>query len=432
MRSTDEKGDGEDERPPLRVCIDARLNSGRVGGVEQFVIGLASGLRATGGADEEFLFLSNPGAAEWLEPYLGGPCRRLVSSGATLHTRWSQPLARVAALPRLARIAGQVTGWRARRIPRSDGSAEAAGADVVHFPTQQAFLTALPSIYHPWDLQHRHLPHLFTPEEVRRRDFRYGEFCRAAAMVSVASLWHKRDVVKSYDLPPEKVSVIPLAPALAAYAAPTQASVRAVRERCGLPQAFVLYPAQSWPHKNHIALLEALALLRDREGLEIPLVCTGDRNDFFPTIRSRAAELGLTDSVRFLGFVSTEEMAALYATARCMIFPSRFEGWGIPLSEAFHAGLPAGCADIPSLREQAGDAALLFDPMQPEEIVATIRRLWTDEALRTELVERGRRRLDLYRWDEVARNFRAHYRRLAGHPLLPDEAERVKATLSPV
>jgi glycosyltransferase involved in cell wall biosynthesis len=422
---------GEAGRPPLRVCIDARLNSGRVGGVEQFVIGLASGLRATGGADEEFLFLSNPGAAEWLEPYLGGPCSRLVSSGATLHTRWSRPLARVAALPRLARIAGQVTGWRARRIPRSDGSAERAGAQVVHFPTQQAFLTALPSIYHPWDLQHRHLPHLFTPEEVRKRDFRYGEFCRAASMVSVASLWHKRDVVKSYGLPPEKVSVIPLAPALAAYAPPTEAGVRAVRERFQLPESFVLYPAQSWPHKNHVALLEALALLRDREGLEIPLVCTGHRNDFFPTIRARAAELELTASVRFLGFVSTGEMAALYATARCMIFPSRFEGWGIPLSEAFHAGLPAACADIPSLRDQAGDAALLFDPSHPDEIAAALRRLWTDGGLRAELVERGRHRLEAYRWDEVAKNFRAHYRRLAGHPLLPDEAERVRATLSP-
>jgi glycosyltransferase involved in cell wall biosynthesis len=302
---------------------------------------------------------------------------------------------------------------------------------VVHFPTQQAFLTAIPSIYHPWDLQHRHLPLLFTPEEVRRRDFRYGEFCRAASMVSVASAWHKRDVVDSYGIPSKKVSVIPLAPTLAAYSEPTDASVRSVREKFHLPEAFVLYPAQTWPHKNHLALLEAIAILRDRHGMEIPLVCTGHRNDFFATIRSRVEELGLEDSVRFLGFVSTGEVAALYATARCMIFPSQFEGWGIPLSEAFHAGLPAGCSDIPSLRDQAGDAALLFDPTHPEEIAATLRLLWTDEGLRRELVGRGRLRLESYRWDEVARNFRAHYRRLAGHPLFGDEAERVRATLSP-
>ena len=400
--------------PPLRVAVDARLHSGEVGGTEQFVIGLAGALSRLTDGDEEYLFLVHPGHDGWLEPYLGGRCRVLAAVDAP--PRWKN-------LRLLHRVRGalmRVAGDRIARIPESDGTIERAGADVIHFALQPAFLTAVPSIYHPWDLQHRHFPEFFLRDVAQLRDLRYRAFCEQARMVAVASEWGRRDLVAQYGLPAAKIEVIPVAPPTAEYPSPSKEQCEDIRRRHRLPEAFAFYPAQTWPHKNHLALLDALRLLRDR-GLRVPLVCSGRQNDFFPTIERRAKEHGLADDVAFLGFVPPVELQALYHLCRCVVFPTKFEGGGFPLLEAFHAGSPIACSNVTLLPEQAGDAALLFDPDRPEEIAAAIERLWTDQEPRRTLVERGRERVRDFSWDRTARLFRAHYRRLAGAPLTDDD-----------
>jgi glycosyltransferase involved in cell wall biosynthesis len=405
----------------LRVCIDARILSGTLGGVEQFVIGLAHGLSRLGDGDEEYLLLALPGADDWLKPYVGGACRLLHSTGATRQPAWSRrlrvpPFARAAA----RKVLSPLVNRRAADglpPPHSDGTAERAGARLLHFPTQGAFLTELPSIYHPWDLQHLHLPQFFTPEAIRARERSYRAFCEQASMVAVASEWHARDVMSHYNLPAEKVRVVPAAPVLSAYAPPTEEDLRAAREKFSLTEDFIFYPAQTWAHKNHLALLDALALLRDREGLRVPLVCSGKLNDFYTRIEERARALGLADQIKFLGFVSTTELQALYRSCRLVVFPTKFEGFGMPLMEAFLAGAPVAASNVTSLPEQAGDAALLFDPDNTGEMATAVRRLWTDDALRRALAGRGRERVSLFTYERTARLFRAHYRRLAGREL---------------
>jgi glycosyltransferase involved in cell wall biosynthesis len=409
------------EAGKLRVCIDARLSSGTLGGVEQFVIGLAHGLSQLGDGDEEYLLLALPDDDDWLTPYVGGACRILHGTGATRQPAWSRRLNVPPPARALARkLLSPLINRRAADelpLPHSDGTAERAGVHLLHFPTQGAFLTELPSIYHPWDLQHLHLPQFFTPEAIRARERSYRAFCERASMVAVASAWHARDVVLHYDLPAEKVRVVPAAPVLSAYAPPTEEDVRGARARFSLPEDFIFYPAQTWAHKNHLALLDALALLRDREGLRVPLVSSGKLNDFYPRIEERARSLGLTDQVHFLGFVSTTELQSLYRLCRLVVFPTKFEGFGMPLMEAFLAGAPVASSNVTSLPEQAGDAALLFDPDDTEEIAAAVRRLWTDDALRRALSERGRARVSLFTYERTALLFRAHYRRLAARAL---------------
>ncbi|HVG28962.1 MAG TPA: glycosyltransferase family 1 protein [Pyrinomonadaceae bacterium] len=413
------------EAGKLRVCIDARILSGTLGGVEQFVIGLAHGLSQLRDGDEEYLLLALPGEDDWLKPYVGGACRLLHGTGATRRPAWARglnvpPLARAVA----RRILSPVVDRRAAdelSLPHSDGTAERAGARLMHFPTQGAFLTELPSIYHPWDLQHLHLPQFFTPEAIRARERSYRAYCERASMVAVASAWHARDVARHYGLPEGKVRVVPAAPVLSAYAPPTEGDLRAAREKFLLPENFIFYPAQTWAHKNHLALLDALAHLRDREGLRVPLVSSGKLNDFYPRIEGRARELGLADQVRFLGFVSTAELQSLYRLCRLVVFPTKFEGFGMPLMEAFLAGAPVASSNVTSLPEQAGDAALLFDPDDAGEIASAVSRLWTDDALRGALARRGRARVSLFTYERTARLFRAHYRRLAARELSEED-----------
>jgi glycosyltransferase involved in cell wall biosynthesis len=389
---------------PLRVCIDARLPAGRFGGVEQAVIGIAAGLSKLDDGDEEYLFLTHHGE-EWIRPYLSGPCRLLPTRRGRLHRR--------------TRAIGRGLAERVPRIgPRfavrvSDGTAEHAGVDLVHFPIQDAFLTELPSIYQPHDLSHVHHPEFFSAWARERRERIYRTHCARARMVVAMTSWGKRDLIDHYGLPEEKVGVVPWGSVLFEYPEPSKEDLDRLRSRLSLPDEFLLYPAQTWPHKNHDTLLRALALIRQREGIGIPLVCPGKRNRHFGLIEARMRELRLSDTTLFPGFVSPLELRGLYELATALVFPSRFEGWGLPVCEAFSAGLPVASSSASSLPDLVGNAGLLFDPGDPEEIATCVMRLWRDPVLRQTLATRGRERGELFSFDHTARLFRAHYRRLA-------------------
>lgn len=405
----------------LRVGIDARLVSGHQGGIEQVVIGLASGLSSLPDGDEEYIFLAHAGSDEWLRPYMDGRCRILsirhgLRDGVARRVLLKFPFIKNAwHVLTAALFPGLI------RIPRSDGTIERAGIDVMHFAHQGGFLTDIPSIYHPHDLQHLHLPQFFSRYDRLARDLRYRALCQRARMVAVSSSWVKEDLVRHYELPPDKIAVIPLAPTSGAYPTPSESEISDVRRRLNLPEAFVFYPAHMWPHKNHLGLIEALALLRDRHGFNVSLVSSGRITDFFSEIHERATRLGLVNQVRFLGFVSPLELQVLYRLCRCVVIPTKFEAASFPLWEAFLAGAPAACSNVTSLPRQAGDSALIFDPDKPAEIAESIRRLWTDDALRADLIQRGRRNVARFSWQLTARIFRAHYRRLAGRKLAAED-----------
>jgi glycosyltransferase involved in cell wall biosynthesis len=395
------------------VCIDARLGSGDFGGVEQVIIGIASGLSKLGEGDEEYLFLTHPEHEEWLLPYLGGPCR-------VLHPRLGYARRRGRALRKAAIERIPVIGPR-HSVRSSDGTIEAAGVDVVHFPYQDAFTTEVPSLYQPHDLQHLHLPELFSRWQYQRRETIYRAHCERAEAVVTMTSWGRRDLISSYGIPEEKVWVVPGASVLPEYPAPSAGELDDIRARLSLPESFLLYPAQPWPHKNYERLLEALALIRERTGEVIPLVCSGARAPAFGRVRDRARELGLEATTILPGFVSPKELRGLYELATALVFPSRFEGWGLPICEAFSAGLPVASSSATGLPDLVADAGLVFDPDDTEEIAASVQRLWGDERLRRELAERGRVRGTRFSFDHTARLLRAHYRRIGGRRLADED-----------
>jgi len=198
--------------------------------------------------------------------------------------------------------------------------------------------------------------------------------------------------------------------------------VAQTRRKFALPERFLLFPAQTWPHKNHARLFEALAILRDVHGLAVDVVCSGHRLESRqPRLERLIARHRLGRRVRFTGFVTEAELASLYELSAGMVFPSTFEGWGLPVTEAFAAGRPVACSDIPVLRQVAGDAALYFDPHDPRSIATSLQALWTGPDLAADLVRRGGERVRQFSWERTARLLLAHYRRIAQRALSEED-----------
>ncbi len=156
-------------------------------------------------------------------------------------------------------------------------------------------------------------------------------------------------------------------------------------------QQYLLYPANFWKHKNHEMLLTAFGMAR-AQGLPeyVKLVCTGAPGERRDWLMRATAGLGLDSCVVFPGYLPDLELSALLANARGVIFPSLYEGFGLPVVEAMAAGIPVACSNATSLPEVAGDAAIVFNPKMPTEISAAILSLTLDESLRERCIAAGR------------------------------------------
>lgn len=423
-RDTAHSRDSLREDDPI-VCIDARLKLGKWGGVEQVVIGLAAGLTRVAPPDLRIAYLVHDETRQWLTQWAGDDATFI--DAAPIRRSWRDGLAvPISFLPR--RVWQHIGSRSTWQLPRSDGAIEGAGVSLVHFPTQAAFRTGVPSVYHPHDLQHEHLPELLPRMYRAHRDLQYRAFCRRAAMVPVTSTWIREDVEHQYgQIVAGKVHVVPLAPANDAYGDVDPAEARVRLAELGVPVDYAFYPAQTFPHKNHVGLLRALARLRD-DGVIVHLVCSGLRNPkFFAQIEEEIKRLELGEQVTFLDYVSTRDMVCLYRCARAVAIPSRFEAASAPLWEAMRSGVPTACSNVTSLPRQAGNAAIVFDPDDVDDIARAVRIVWTDDAERARLSEAGPRRAAEFSWERTARLFCAHYRRLLELPPAPGDDDLLAA-----
>jgi len=401
----------------LRVALDVRMPRSQWGGVQQLAQGLAQGMSGLSG-DDEYLFLGYPDAVSWLDPLLAGRARRVEvppAHGRSGRRRLYDAL--VARSPSVASAAGRIAGSLGRSvlsIPNSDGLLESLGVDVVHFVTPQAYRTGVPSLYQPLDLLHVHVPEQFSTLHRHYRETAYRTFCEQAVVVASMTSWGREDLANHFGIDLNRIAVVPLPPVNASPETGAEQHTGRLTER------YLLYPAQTWPHKNHLGLLEALAILRDRN-LEVRIVFTGRKTEHFRAIARRVEELRLEGRVAFLGYVDDTELRELYRRATGLVFPSRFEGWGLPIVEAFASGIPVACSDISVLREVAGDAVAYFDPADGTSMADAIARIWTDDGLCEALRRAGHERVRHLTWDRAARTYRALYRRIAGVELTDED-----------
>jgi glycosyltransferase involved in cell wall biosynthesis len=268
-------------------------------------------------------------------------------------------------------------------------------------PCVQSFEVGVPYVMAVHDLQHRlqpHFPEVSAMGEFARREYIYNAGCREAAGILVDSEVGKGHVVDLYGADPAKVHPLP-------YVAPSyidSPDLKCLRH-FKLPEKYIFYPAQFWKHKNHENLLRALALLK-KKGLTVPAVFTGSRKNGYADVMRLSEELGLTPQLSFLGYTSDRETVALYTAARALVMPTYFGPTNIPPLEAFVLGCPVVTSDVPGAYEQLGDAAILVPPADPAAIAGAVERIWTDDGLCRELVERGKKRVSSWtRADFAAR-----------------------------
>ena len=418
----------------LTVAINAQIDPERAGGVETAINGLIAHLAAQA-TDERFLLLSTTRFQASLER-LAGESYRVVSwpypqkaypPVRRLTPRWQRWQAQAGPLG-FGVDAAHWGWWQARRLTASkpdprkaDAFLAAHGASVVHFAYPTRFGTSVPFLFEPWDLQHRHYPEFFDPAEWRVRDELYREGCERAALVVTASRSTKRDVVQQYGTAPEKIAVIPRGPA-ETRPVPSEADVARVRQALSLPDRFALYPAMTFPHKNHLRLFEALAILRDHHGIQVSLVCTGRPYEpHWPAVKQGVQRYRLESQVRLLGAVSDDTLAAIYKAASFLVFPSLFEGLGLPVLEALQYGLPVIASNATCLPEVAGDAALYFDGTRTEAIVDALLAAERRPELLRKTLEAAPGALARCAWPKAAATFVACYRAVAGAPLSSEQ-----------
>lgn len=399
----------------LKVAIDACVAPASAGGIAQVMLGLISALGKLDDEGEEYLLVVESKAeADYIEPYLGPNQKIAWKPSRSLAERVSG---------RLARLSKTAFGKK-RRNPQpavhavSDGFYEKLGCEVIHFPHQRFVLCGLPSIYNPHDLQHLHFPQFFTAEELLARDTLFQTGLHFADTVAAASQWVKDDIIRSYQLPPDKVQVIPWGPPTQAYAEPSEADLARVRDKYNLHEPYGFYPAMTWPHKNHVRLLEALAWLRDHSGLRVPLICSGSRlQPYWSTVERRIRELKLDSQVRFIGFVADADLRSIYRLSQFLVVPTLFESDSSPIYEAWLEGLPVTCSNVTSLPAQTLGAARLFDPYEVGAIAEAVSAMATDDQLRKDLRSLGYVRVKDYDWQLTAKAYRALYRRAARRDL---------------
>jgi glycosyltransferase involved in cell wall biosynthesis len=341
------------------------LDPWTVGGTQTYARGLVRALAAHGALDYR-VYVSE------IAPDAGGDLRTVVVP--------EFPAGR----GRLGRIAGLTRATLFDRRLRRALCRERAQA--FHFPlTVMLPRVGAPSATTIHDLQHEAFPQFFSRPQLTYRRHVYGRSIRASRIVIAVSKHVRDDLVVRLGYPRENVRVIYHGFDHGRFSPDSRAR-----------EPFLLYPANWWPHKNHELLLEALAAVR-RERPELRLVLTGSGHPG-----------ALPEGVSSLGRVSDERLVDLYRSASALVFPSLYEGFGLPPLEAMACDCPVAVSRVASLPEVCGDAAVYFDPTSVDDVARGI----------AEVLDRppggGPERAALFTWEEFARRHDAVYRELAG------------------
>ena len=320
-------------------------------------------------------------------------------------------------------------------------------------PNFRAVLEASPNYslreqFHvPWVLRRErpdvfHAPHYVLPPAVRCRSVVTIHDCihlmfpqylphRAAYAYARASMWSavrrshriltvseasKRDIIHFFDVSPDKIVVVYNAIDERFRVVPAEEDIARVRERYQLQHEFVLYVGNIKPHKNLVRLIEAFDMLRRKGHEELTLLIIGDEISKLPALRRAVHSHKLHKHVRFLGYQPDETLAILYRLASLFVFPSLYEGFGLPPLEAMACGTPVVTSNVSSLPEVTGDAAILVDPYDVASIADGMQRVLTTPALSAELRTKGVARAREFSWERSVARTRRVYEEVGARP----------------
>jgi len=285
--------------------------------------------------------------------------------------------------------------------------------DLLH---SQAFVTPVlshkPSVVTIYDLSF-----LRSPERFRWANRTYlrwftGLSVKRASRVIAISQYTKKDIVKVYGISPDKIDVVysGLDPQ---FARPGPQAIEEFREARGLPEKFILYLGTIEPRKNLSTLIRAYAKVRPAG---VKLVCAGGRGWMYEDVFQTVEELRLSRDVIFPGFLPEDELPLWYSAADIFVYPSAYEGFGLPVIEALACGVPTITTNATSLPEAAGQAALLVPPDDTTALADALEGLINSPAQQADLAERGPQQARRFTWLEAARRTAGVYAKALGLP----------------
>ncbi len=252
------------------------------------------------------------------------------------------------------------------------------------------------------DLSFEHVPETFRWHEHPRMKFTTRRTARNADHVITCSEYTRRDIIKTYKLRPAKVTAIHLA-AAKRFSPVAYDEITRVRAKYGLPSEFILAVGSIQPRKNLGRLIDAYSLLSRRMDTP-PLVLAGKKAWLYKESIAAVARSGFSDKILLPGFVPDEDLPAMYSAATVFVYPSFFEGFGLPPLEAMQCGTPVITGNRTSLPEILGDAGVMVDPYDVSSLADAVERLLRDQAVRAELGRRGIEQAKRFSWENTARD----------------------------
>jgi len=368
----------------MRIGIDARLVYYSQAGIGQYILHLADGLSRIDTENEYVLLQSRKDDTTILEQ----PNFRRVSLWTPSHHR----LERYSLNVELMRL----------------------GLDVLHSPDFiPPHRPACKSVITVHDLAFLLYPHFLTKESARY----YGHIDDAVRWtdhIIAVSESTRRDTVDHLGVPEDKITVVHEAASPIFRPVSQDEARQQVRNRHGIDGRFILFVSTIEPRKNVPTLMRALWQLVECYKEDVRLVLAGGKGWLYEDAFSAVDELNLDERVHFVGRVSSEDLLYLYNSAELLAHPAFYEGFGLPPLEAMACGLPVIVSNVSSLPEVVGDAGLLVDPHDVDELTVGIWRVLTDEELRQEMIEKGLRQAARFSWDRAASETLEIYRQVAG------------------
>jgi glycosyltransferase involved in cell wall biosynthesis len=254
------------------------------------------------------------------------------------------------------------------------------------------------------DIQHEYFPDFFTPTELDERRRLYRDSIDHSVMLLAISDFTRQTLIEKLGIPPEKIITTHLAAdSIFLSDSPDRSSTADVLKKYDLEgKQYFFFPGNTWNHKNHKTAFKALYLLLESTQKDIHLVCTGTIKSAQQDLIGLLADLHLENRVHFLGYCPRSDLPGLYQGAVGLVFPSYFEGFGMPVLEAMLSGCPVICSGTSSLPEIAGDAAILCNPDSPVEFANGMQRLLEDTQLKDELIAKGRLQAAKFSWKKFS------------------------------
>lgn len=277
----------------------------------------------------------------------------------------------------------------------------------------QPYDVTIPSVINIPDIQHEYYPQFFEAHSLQWRKTTYQSSALKTNAVLTLSEFSRMNMIDKFGVSPQRVHAIHLDSAHEFSLPFDEGANQRVKQKYALPAHYGFYPANTWWHKNHVSLLQALAHLRDVHQLKIHMVFTGAPQEAHNHVMSAIAQHNLQDQITWLDYIPQNEMPYVFRNAYFLCFPSLFEGFGIPLVEAMRTELPIICSNSGSIPEIVGDAALQFDPASPEDIAKKMVEIH-DLDTRTRLIQKGKQQASRFSWAKCASLTLSVLHRVAG------------------